>query len=559
MSPETVKELIQSFVKLRVLRDKDDNGRYELRHDALAEKVYEKFSTTEKELLEIRQFIENAYQSYLRRKILLSNDDLVYISNKDSLLNLNDDLKAFLDESRKLQKARIRTVRRLTVISAIAFVILVCTLGYYVITRLSWVNANYLAVNSINQTSDPLSRLKMAADAWEKNPGFLPREALLKAFNDLLNSPDEDSASMKIAEQYKLEFDPAPVNIKYAECSKDNKYIFGYGDSLIMVWTMTGNLELVIKTDHFPIMDIKMSGNSWYIGAVSRDSILSIWDILGKPAFSCNILYNDLNTRQMFKFTKENNILALSKEHDAVLYDTDGRIIQTFDMHTDRVTSVDVSSDYRFLATASLDSTIIIWQLEKDNKSYIQYKTLKNTEEIRSISFSPNNIALVTNSAVVRTIEGWTIFYGVDTEDFSGSNSIYAEFSASDYGIIVFSLDSSENGIVCSAINFNSPVRHIRIKGDSHYPDPEKFDYLAFSDDDNYFVYTRNSRSYLADNRYNLALSIGLYKYHNTLLNLEGTNPFFTTDNMYILSLKGNTIIPIFIDINTICGSLKGD
>jgi hypothetical protein len=78
--PETVKEMTLSFVKLRVLRDKDDIGRYELRHDALAEKVFEKFSAAEKDLLEIRQFIENSYLSYTKRKILLSNDDLNFSS-----------------------------------------------------------------------------------------------------------------------------------------------------------------------------------------------------------------------------------------------------------------------------------------------------------------------------------------------------------------------------------------------------------------------------------------------------------------------------------------------
>ena len=73
ISPETIRKLIRNFVKLRILRDKDVNGRYELRHDSLAGKVYEKFTTAEKDLLEVRQFIENCYQSFLKRKMLLSN------------------------------------------------------------------------------------------------------------------------------------------------------------------------------------------------------------------------------------------------------------------------------------------------------------------------------------------------------------------------------------------------------------------------------------------------------------------------------------------------------
>lgn len=106
ISPEFVTNLIQSFVRLRVLRDKDDQGRYELRHDSLAEKIFEKFSLAEKELIELKQFIENAYQSYLKRQILLSNDDLIYISNKDSLLNLNPELKGFLLQAGNISKQK---------------------------------------------------------------------------------------------------------------------------------------------------------------------------------------------------------------------------------------------------------------------------------------------------------------------------------------------------------------------------------------------------------------------------------------------------------------------
>ncbi|MEK0338548.1 MAG: hypothetical protein QQN41_14055, partial [Nitrosopumilus sp.] len=51
ISPDTLKDIIQKFVNLRILRDKDENGRYELRHDGLATKIYEKITLVEKEIL----------------------------------------------------------------------------------------------------------------------------------------------------------------------------------------------------------------------------------------------------------------------------------------------------------------------------------------------------------------------------------------------------------------------------------------------------------------------------------------------------------------------------
>ena len=44
--------------------------------------------------------------------MLLSNDDLTYISNKDSLLNLNTDLKEFLEDSRETPESKIKNNKK---------------------------------------------------------------------------------------------------------------------------------------------------------------------------------------------------------------------------------------------------------------------------------------------------------------------------------------------------------------------------------------------------------------------------------------------------------------
>jgi hypothetical protein len=69
--PDLIKYL-NRFVDLRILRERDEAGLLELRHDALAAKIFEKFTLTEKELLEVRLFIENAYQTFNARKTSLS-------------------------------------------------------------------------------------------------------------------------------------------------------------------------------------------------------------------------------------------------------------------------------------------------------------------------------------------------------------------------------------------------------------------------------------------------------------------------------------------------------
>ena len=61
--PDLIKYL-SKFVDLRILRERDEAGHFELRHDSLASKIYEKFTAIEKDIIEVRQFIDNAVSSY---------------------------------------------------------------------------------------------------------------------------------------------------------------------------------------------------------------------------------------------------------------------------------------------------------------------------------------------------------------------------------------------------------------------------------------------------------------------------------------------------------------
>ena len=116
INSETIKALIQRFIKLRILRDKDENGKYELRHDSLASKIFEDITLVEKELLEVKSFIENAFSNYEKRGLLLSEEDLKYIAPYEDKLFLNEKNQNFIEES----KQSIHKVRRRRLNFAIA-------------------------------------------------------------------------------------------------------------------------------------------------------------------------------------------------------------------------------------------------------------------------------------------------------------------------------------------------------------------------------------------------------------------------------------------------------
>jgi hypothetical protein len=120
LESSTLIELLQNFVHLRILRDRDQNEKFELRHDAIASKIYEKFTAIEKDIIEVRQFIENAFSAYEKRGRLLSTDDIKYITPYEDKLFLKRESESFIIKSKN---ELVRTKRRRRTIS-IAFVVL---------------------------------------------------------------------------------------------------------------------------------------------------------------------------------------------------------------------------------------------------------------------------------------------------------------------------------------------------------------------------------------------------------------------------------------------------
>jgi WD40 repeat protein len=159
---ETVKELIQRFIRLRILRDKSEDGKYELRHDSLASKIYEKITIVEKELLEVKYFIENAYSNYVKRELLLSDEDLKYIAPYEDKLFLNEKSLRFIADSKQaIHRARRRKLN--IAIAAVSIIIVILSL-FSIWAMKSRRNAIILRQMALEQ-KDAAVRSKVEADS----------------------------------------------------------------------------------------------------------------------------------------------------------------------------------------------------------------------------------------------------------------------------------------------------------------------------------------------------------------------------------------------------------
>lgn len=124
LSQEVVESELRQFVDLRILKEMDDNGKYELRHDALAAKIYDQISWVEKQLLEVRHFIINRYNDFQKRAILLGDADLQYLAPFENKLFLNPEQKQFIDKSKRTVRRKRNRRRNVALGASLALIII---------------------------------------------------------------------------------------------------------------------------------------------------------------------------------------------------------------------------------------------------------------------------------------------------------------------------------------------------------------------------------------------------------------------------------------------------
>ncbi len=185
-----IQDLLHRFTDLRILRDKDESGRYELRHDSLAAKIYEKITLAEKELMEVRQFVEQAYQLYEKKGIILSADSLNFVAPYRQKLFLKPKIRAFIDASQHYYERKAKRRRRILTWSISAALVIAIVSGIFIWRDLQATKetariatAHNLANQSLDLLQDdPKQAFKTAVDAYNMEPDFLSKKAVMNAF-----------------------------------------------------------------------------------------------------------------------------------------------------------------------------------------------------------------------------------------------------------------------------------------------------------------------------------------------------------------------------------------
>jgi len=379
--------IIGSLINLRILRDKNEKGCYELTHDALAAKIFEKVSAAEIEILEVRQFIENAYYFWKKHGVLLSQDDLKYLNRFERNLSLSEELSSLIAMSREaLNSTRIRK-RNILVSSGIVIILSLSCVSIWALaeryrarnlnTKLLAEKYNYLA--TILSSTDPTKGLRLAEYGYSLDTSnYTIKKNILAIYS-------ENSLYSVLSKH---------TNPIYAVAlSPDNsKILTGSQDGAARLWDMKGNLIIAYNGHTGDIISVAFSPDGQKILTSSLDGTARLWDISGKPILR---LTGHKSVISSIAFSPDGkNILTGSWDKTARLWDLQGNTLQIFKGHSNALTSVVFSPDGSKILTGSLDLTARLWNLK--GKELTVFKG--HIHNVNSVAFSPDGQTIVTAS-----------------------------------------------------------------------------------------------------------------------------------------------------------------
>jgi WD40 repeat protein len=440
-------EILGTLVHLRILRDKNEKGFYELRHDTLAAKIFEKVSAAEIEILEVRQFIENAYYFWKKHGVLLSPDDLKYINRFENKLSLSEELTSLISVSRETVNRTRTQKRNIFLSSGIAIILVLLCISIWALseryrarilnTKLLAEKYNYLA--TILSSTDPTKGLRLAEYAFSLDTSnYSIKRNILAIYSEnslysviskhsnpiyavaispdntkiLTGSQDGSARLMDMKGDLITTFNGHTGDIISVAFSPDGqKIVTSSLDGTARLWDISGNQLLSLTGHKSVITSTAFSPNGKYILTGSWDRTARLWDLLGS---TLQILKGHTNELTSVVFSPDGSkILTGSRDMTARLWNLKGKELTIFKGHIHNVNSVAFSPDGQTIVTASQDRTAVLWDLSGKAEKVFRCKN-----GVQSIAFSQDGQMILTGTDA-GSVQLWNLDGDV-IEDFMG-------------------------------------------------------------------------------------------------------------------------------------------
>lgn len=229
------------------------------------------------------------------------------------------------------------------------------------------------------------------------------------------------------------------------------KLISTSADKTIRIWNVSTQ-EPSIQSAFY---STKFSPDSKKISAAGWDGMVWVWDNSG--ATSPKLFFNTQDAHEapvnIVRFSSDGQILASGSDDKTIrLWDSaDGKLLETFTGHQDRVTDISFSPNGKLLASAAdlEDSTIKLWELATGKP----IDTLTGHQAgIASVAFSPNGQRLASGG-YDNTVKLWRL----DGESWQLIHTLQTK--SDDPGLAIADLSFSPDGKILASASWDNTIK----------------------------------------------------------------------------------------------------
>ena len=425
---QQVKNILQDLINRRIVSEKDEQGFYEIKHDSLAQRIYDRLTADERKLKEIQLLLKNAYKQYDQVGTLINERTLRFVEPYIEKLVLPPEINDYINKSNQAILKQKRRKRRLAVITgslivALAVIISIFSFRAKEKAKLqTQIEKSKSLANKAMQyiDDDPTLAFILAEKAWKIHQTYEAKKAIFNSYQNAPFSNQLKGNNFVISESGNL--------ILSTTLSDNNIRLYNYKGTLLATCVgHTGDIDMYGD-------DIRFSPDEKYIlSQCFEDSTIKVWDLNGKQLLevkrkkysyadilpNSQFLYFDKEGYRLYdiengiitkekKFTpvlfafgvKDNYSAIIKKDHSITLFNliNDSILAQNVISGYNDSTEIKFSNNKKHLLIKKIGNfwmnfrtydNIILWNWEKNKMVKIKNKAKSN---IRNTYFDYNGL-----------------------------------------------------------------------------------------------------------------------------------------------------------------------